>query len=224
MILDSSALVAIALDEPDRSDLLAKIDAADVIAVGAPTLVEAGIVLSARAGTDATHVITELVAATDAVVVELGPITGPKPWRPGGGSARDGIPRVSTSATASPMQRRGWPASRCSPSATTSRRRTSTSHRNAVAATIATFLAVEDLPSISVVSERVRRALPDADPRDPTVHPSATSVRLGVGSTAGPTALGDRATSCDAARRVGKVVHRVAPCASRLRPMSWRAS
>ena len=40
MILDSSALVAIALDEPERPDLLAKMDTSDVIAVGAPTLVE----------------------------------------------------------------------------------------------------------------------------------------------------------------------------------------
>ena len=73
MILDSSALVAIALDEPERPGLLAKIAAADVIAVGAPTLVEAGIVLSARMGADATDVLAELVTAADAVVVEFGP-------------------------------------------------------------------------------------------------------------------------------------------------------
>jgi ribonuclease VapC len=73
MILDSSALVAIALDEPERPGLLAKITAADVIAVGAPTLVEAGIVLSARMGVDATDVLAELVTAADAVVVEFGP-------------------------------------------------------------------------------------------------------------------------------------------------------
>ena len=41
MILDSSALVAIALDEPEREALLAKIDVAESVAVAAPTLVEA---------------------------------------------------------------------------------------------------------------------------------------------------------------------------------------
>lgn len=52
---------------------MAKIDAADVIAVGATTLAEAGIVLSARTGEDAGDMLTELVVAADAVVVEFGP-------------------------------------------------------------------------------------------------------------------------------------------------------
>lgn len=43
---DSSALVAIALDEPEREAFVAAINEADTIAVAAPTLVEAGIVLS----------------------------------------------------------------------------------------------------------------------------------------------------------------------------------
>ena len=73
MILDSSALIAIATDEPERGALLARMDASDVIAVGAPTLVEAAIVLSARIGSDAIDVLAELVRAADAVVVEFGP-------------------------------------------------------------------------------------------------------------------------------------------------------
>jgi ribonuclease VapC len=72
MILDSSALVAIALDEPERADMVAKIDAADVVGVAAPTLVEAGIVLSARLGHNAVDVLAEMMAATDAVVVDFG--------------------------------------------------------------------------------------------------------------------------------------------------------
>ncbi len=72
MILDSSALVAIALDEPHRDRLLAKIDAAEEVAVAAPTLVEAGIVLSARVGEDAREVLAALVSASDAVVIEFG--------------------------------------------------------------------------------------------------------------------------------------------------------
>ena len=77
MILDSSALVAIALDEPERPSLIAKINAADTVAIGAPTLVEAGIVLSARIGQDAGGVLAELIEAVDAVVVEC----GPQHWR-----------------------------------------------------------------------------------------------------------------------------------------------
>jgi ribonuclease VapC len=72
VILDASALVAIALDEPERGILVAKVNAADSVAVGAPTVVEAGIVLSARAGQDASAVLVELLAAADAVVIEFG--------------------------------------------------------------------------------------------------------------------------------------------------------
>jgi ribonuclease VapC len=73
LILDSSALVAIALDEPDRQALVDKINAADSVGVGAPSLVEAGIVLSARLGRDATELLSELILSTDIVVIEFGP-------------------------------------------------------------------------------------------------------------------------------------------------------
>jgi len=72
VILDASVLIAIALDEPEREILVAKINAADTIAVGAPTLVEAGIVLSARAGLDSSAVLVELLASADAIVIEFG--------------------------------------------------------------------------------------------------------------------------------------------------------
>jgi ribonuclease VapC len=72
LILDSSALVAIALDEPDRQALVDKINAADSVAVGAPSLVEAGIVLSARLGRDASELLSELIVAADIVVIEFG--------------------------------------------------------------------------------------------------------------------------------------------------------
>ena len=77
MILDASALVAIALDEPERQTLVAKINEAETVAVGAPTLVEAGIVLSARTGHDAGAVLAEMLAAVDAVVIEF----GQRQWR-----------------------------------------------------------------------------------------------------------------------------------------------
>ena len=72
MILDSSALVAIALDERDRDALVAKIDQADMVAVAAPTLAEAGIVLSSRTGQAAAPLLERLVAAADAHVIEFG--------------------------------------------------------------------------------------------------------------------------------------------------------
>jgi ribonuclease VapC len=72
VILDSSALVAIALDEPERASFVAKINAADTVAVGAPTLAEAGIVLSSRAGPQAAQALAELLAASDVVVIDFG--------------------------------------------------------------------------------------------------------------------------------------------------------
>lgn len=73
MILDTSALVAIALDEPERATFVAKINGAETVAVAAPTLVEAGIVLSARTGQDAGALLAELLTVSDAVVIEFGP-------------------------------------------------------------------------------------------------------------------------------------------------------
>jgi ribonuclease VapC len=69
VILDSSAIVAILLDEPERTHLLDKIDAADVVGVGAPTLVESGVVLSARLGRDASAIVDRFVATIDAEIV-----------------------------------------------------------------------------------------------------------------------------------------------------------
>ena len=72
MILDSSALVAIALQEPERESFIAKINAADTVAVGAPTLAEAGIVLSSRAGADTARILAEVIAASDVIVIDFG--------------------------------------------------------------------------------------------------------------------------------------------------------
>ena len=72
MILDSSALVAILLDEPERGPLLEAIRAADRVGVGAPTLAEAGIVLSARLGADGANLLAELLIVANAVVIDFG--------------------------------------------------------------------------------------------------------------------------------------------------------
>jgi ribonuclease VapC len=48
MILDSSAVVAIFFQEPGYETLLHKVATAEEAGIGAPTLVECGIVLTAR--------------------------------------------------------------------------------------------------------------------------------------------------------------------------------
>ena len=50
MIVDSSALLAVIFQEPGYESVLKVLQAAPVIAVGAPTLAETGIVLHARLG------------------------------------------------------------------------------------------------------------------------------------------------------------------------------
>jgi ribonuclease VapC len=72
VILDSSAIIAIILDEPERAALLAKMDTARVVAVAAPTLAEAGIVLCARTGDTAHGGLHAFMTAADAVVIDFG--------------------------------------------------------------------------------------------------------------------------------------------------------
>ena len=55
--LDSSAIVAIHLREPGHERLIGKIDAAELIVVGVPTLLETIMVLNARLGQDARPMI-----------------------------------------------------------------------------------------------------------------------------------------------------------------------
>ncbi len=50
MILDTSAILAVVFREPGYEQLLARLQAAEAVAVGAPTLAETGIVLHARMG------------------------------------------------------------------------------------------------------------------------------------------------------------------------------
>ncbi len=64
MILDTSAIIAILCNEPDNGRYLAAIQDADRLAIGAPTLVECGIVALAKLGengpTDLDHFIRRL--------------------------------------------------------------------------------------------------------------------------------------------------------------------
>ncbi|MGH9155926.1 MAG: type II toxin-antitoxin system VapC family toxin [Acidimicrobiales bacterium] len=61
MIVDSSALVAVILREPGHGDLLDRMVGGRVAGVGAPTLAETGIVLTARLGVLGTTLLARLL-------------------------------------------------------------------------------------------------------------------------------------------------------------------
>jgi ribonuclease VapC len=69
MILDSSAVVAVALREPDHERVLAALGSASRLGIGAPTLVETTIVLSARLGRDARGLVSRFLLEGDVAVV-----------------------------------------------------------------------------------------------------------------------------------------------------------
>ena len=72
MILDSSAVVAIVLQETDYETLLRKLTAAQVRMIGAPTLVECSIVLSARTGRDCRGMLARFLEETNVHTVQFG--------------------------------------------------------------------------------------------------------------------------------------------------------
>lgn len=72
MILDSSAIVGIVLREPGFDSLVRKLTQAEALAVGAPTLTEAGIVLTARLGRDSRGLLQGLLREWDAATVAFG--------------------------------------------------------------------------------------------------------------------------------------------------------
>jgi ribonuclease VapC len=61
MIVDSSALVAMALQEAGHDLLIDKLSAATQAGIGAPTLVETAIVLSARLRRDARGAVARMI-------------------------------------------------------------------------------------------------------------------------------------------------------------------
>lgn len=72
MILDTSVIAAIAFGEPDLDAFYDRIDGAEAIGVGAPTVVEASIVVSARLGDRAYAGLEQFLARVDAEVIEFG--------------------------------------------------------------------------------------------------------------------------------------------------------
>ncbi len=71
MMLDSSALVAIVLQEADADRLLARMRAATSVAIGAATLLECGIVLSARLHMDARGLLARLLQESGIAVIDV---------------------------------------------------------------------------------------------------------------------------------------------------------
>jgi ribonuclease VapC len=69
MILDSSAVVAILLREPGFEPLLDAVSDTTDVGIGAPTLVEAAIVLSARVGSDSRGMLARFLA--EAVITTI---------------------------------------------------------------------------------------------------------------------------------------------------------
>ena len=61
MILDSSAVVAVLFQEPGYEALLEKVLATSEVSIGAPTLAETAIVVSARLGTDARPLLSRFL-------------------------------------------------------------------------------------------------------------------------------------------------------------------
>jgi ribonuclease VapC len=69
VILDTSAILAILFDEPEREPFLERILREPVVGVGAPTLAETSIVLAARLGEEAGTVVDGWVGRADLVVI-----------------------------------------------------------------------------------------------------------------------------------------------------------
>lgn len=69
MIIDSSAIIAIVLRESGWEGLVDKLATESVCAIGAPTLVETGIVLTAKIGPKARVMLSRLLQETGLTVV-----------------------------------------------------------------------------------------------------------------------------------------------------------
>jgi ribonuclease VapC len=69
MVLDTSAIVAVVLKEPGHERLAMLIDQAEEVLVAAPSVLEAGMVLSSRMRQDARPIIEVLLRQVRATVV-----------------------------------------------------------------------------------------------------------------------------------------------------------
>ena len=74
MIIDSSVLLAIVFQEPGYEGLLERIENADAVAAGAPTLAEAGIVLHARLEANAHGLLERMLDELQIQEVPVGEV------------------------------------------------------------------------------------------------------------------------------------------------------
>lgn len=74
MVLDSSVLIAVVLKESEYHSFVQKANTANVLLVAAPTLLETGIVLSARLECDPRQLLTDLLRKLNAEIVDFGAI------------------------------------------------------------------------------------------------------------------------------------------------------
>jgi ribonuclease VapC len=72
VIVDASAIIAVFLREPGYERVVDRLIAAKGLGCGTPTLVEAGIVLSAKLGTDARGLLGRFVATFGIVEIPFG--------------------------------------------------------------------------------------------------------------------------------------------------------
>ncbi|MFO7683154.1 MAG: type II toxin-antitoxin system VapC family toxin [Chloroflexota bacterium] len=71
MIVDTSAIIAILFQEPGYEILKNKLEAAAEVGIGAPTLVECAIVLSARLGKDARGILARFLEEANMVTISF---------------------------------------------------------------------------------------------------------------------------------------------------------
>jgi ribonuclease VapC len=72
VIVDSSAVVAVLLRQPGHEAVLARLEAAEVVGIGTPALVETGIVLVARLGIASKTLLARLLNEAGLTVVPFG--------------------------------------------------------------------------------------------------------------------------------------------------------
>jgi ribonuclease VapC len=72
VIVDSSAVVAILLREPGHESLLERLEAETSVGIGAPTLTETGIVLTARLGVRGLTLLARFAQVSGLVAVPFG--------------------------------------------------------------------------------------------------------------------------------------------------------
>ncbi len=82
MIVDSSAMVAVVLEQPGYEPVLDSLVGAQTPGIGTPTLVETGIVLTAKLGSGARAVLARLIEETGLVAVPF----GDEHWREAAGA------------------------------------------------------------------------------------------------------------------------------------------